>query len=316
MSSIMDIINIPIGWVLKFLSNLTGGNFALAIVMLTVFANLIMIPLSLRSQRSSAKQARLRPRLDALKQKCGDDKMKYNEEMQKLYTEEGVSMTGGCLPMLLRLPFFIGVYYVVRSPLTYVMGISADIITTAKEAIVEVLNAAGKNLTLESVSELDILGNLGNSAVREKLGADIVDTIAQAQSNVDFKLFGIDLTSTPNFSWNVFGDFELIWLIPILSFATAMISSLFSTAMQKKNNPDTPNMGCIMFSMPLISLVIAFGVPGAVGFYWACSNVVSGIIQIFLQKYCGPNRIIAKDQIKETLKRHELEQKKMNRAAE
>ncbi len=311
MNSFLDIINVPIGWILKWLNIFCNNNFALAIILLTVIANVIVIPLSIHSQKSSAKQARLRPRLDALKKKYGDDKMKYNEAMQQLYTEEGVSMTGGCLPMLMRLPFFIAVYNVVRNPLTYVSGLSADIIKVAKEAVASL---EGVKTAAENLTELEVIEHLGD--ITGKVSADVIDKIGNAASAVNFDLFGINLAEMPKFSINIFGDFKLIWLIPILSFVTAMLSSLVSSKLQKRTNPDTPNMGCIMFGMPVISLVIAFSVPGAVGFYWAISNLVSGIIQVFLQLYCGPGHIIAKEQVKDTLKKYETEQKKINRRDE
>ena len=301
MNGIFDIINIPIGWILKFFNDLCNNNFALAIIFLTIVANLIVVPLSMHSQRSTSKQARLRPKLDLLKQKFGDDKMKYNEAMQKLYAQEGVSMTGGCLPMLLRLPFFIGVYNVVRSPLTYVCRLDAGIVDAAKKAVATIMNK-----DVLSVTELDIIthqGQLADETVRT--------AVTEASSSVNFGLFGLDLADTPVFGMN-FDAVQLIWLIPIFSFLTAMITSIVSSRIQKKLNPDAPTMGCIVFGMPIISLVIAFSVPGAVGFYWACSNLVSGAIQVLLQLYYGPNHIIAKDQVKDTLKRYELEKKKIN----
>ena len=301
MNGIFDIINIPIGWILKFFNDLCNNNFALAIIFLTIVANLIVVPLSMHSQRSTSKQARLRPKLDLLKQKFGDDKMKYNEAMQKLYAQEGVSMTGGCLPMLLRLPFFIGVYNVVRSPLTYVCGLNSGIIDAAKKAVAAILNK-----DVLSVTELDIItksSSLTDPAVRT--------AIENASDSVNFELFGLHLEETPVFGMN-FNAVDIIWLLPIFSFLTAMITSIVSSRIQKKLNPDAPTMGCIVFGMPVISLVIAFSVPGAVGFYWACSNLVSGAIQVILQLYYGPNHIIAKDQVKDTLKRYELEKKKIN----
>ncbi|MBQ5810778.1 MAG: YidC/Oxa1 family membrane protein insertase [Clostridia bacterium] len=305
-----DIINKPIGWILEVLNNLCGNNFALAILLLTIVVNVITIPLSIHSQKTSAKQARLRPRLDVLKKKCGDDKMKYNEEMQKLYAEEGVSMTGGCLPMFIRLPFFLAVYNVVRNPLTYITGLPAEVLNGAKEILAKVLNKPTSNLT-----ELDIIGKLSDSNFTNQLAPDALNSIKSAAETVDFNFFGIQLEQSPVFSMNIFGDFQLIWLIPILSFLTALISGMISSKLQKRSNPEAPNMGCLMIGMPIFSLVIAFSVPGAVGFYWACSNLVSGIIQVFLQLYYSPNHIIAKQQVADTLKNWETEQKKINRRA-
>ena len=110
MQTLFNIINIPFGWALEFLSGLFGGNFAAAVFFFTLLINVILIPLSIKSQKSSVQQTRIKPKLDELKKKYGDDKQKYSEAMQKLYQEENVSMSGGCLPMVLRLVLMMSIY--------------------------------------------------------------------------------------------------------------------------------------------------------------------------------------------------------------
>lgn len=294
------IINRPMGWIMQQLSNLTGGNFALAVLLFTVLINLIFIPLSIKTQKSNAKQARVRPKMDMLKKKYGDDKMKYNEAVQKLYQQEKVSMTGGCLPMLIRLPFMMGIYYAVTNPLSNMLALSSDVITKAKELVATLIDKANP-------TELDVLSNWNSISGQ-------VPEIAAA-GKLNFNLFGLDLTQTPKFSLN-FGEFQLIWLIPVLSFATAMLTSIISMKMQKKNNPDAPNMAGMMLTMPLISLFIAFTVPGAVGFYWACSNLASGAVSTVMSYIYSPNKIIAAEQAKMAMKRKEHERARMQRSLE
>ncbi|MCI8360406.1 MAG: YidC/Oxa1 family membrane protein insertase [Clostridiales bacterium] len=304
MQNIFDfIINKPMGWILEKLGMLTGGNFAASVFLFTLLINLILIPLSVKTQRSTAKQAKLRPKLDLLKQRYGDNKVKYNEEMSKLYQEEKISMTGGCLPMLIRMPFLFGVYYAVTRPLTYLMGMSADLINQAREAYGALNNIAADKL--QTITELNIVHDASQLQSSVPQLAEIGDTL-------NFSFFGLDLTQSPHFTINIFGGFQAIWIIPILSFATAMLTSVVSMRMQKRTNPDAPNMAGMMLTMPLISLFIAFTVPGAVGFYWTCSNLVSGTIQTLLSYIYSPNKIIAMDQAKLALKRKEHEAERMN----
>lgn len=301
MGNIFDIIiNRPIGWVLEMLGYLTGGNFAAAVFLLTLVINLILIPLSIKTQRSTAKQAKLRPKMDRLKEKYGNDKVRYNEELTKLYQQEKVSATGGCLPLLIRLPFLWGIYNAVNRPLTFLVGLSSDVISQAQTAYAS-LNGIENAAT---VTELNIVN------ASSQLQAT-VPQLAEIGDKVDFNFLGLNLTQSPHFTINIFGGFEAIWIIPILSFATAMLTSIISMHMQKKTNPDAPNMAAMMLTMPLISLFIAFTVPGAVGFYWACSNLVSGSIQTVLSYIYSPNKIIAMDQAKLALKRKEQEEKRM-----
>ena len=128
MQALFNIINKPLGWVLENLANVFNGNFALAVFFFTLIINLVLIPLSIKSQKSSMQQARIKPKLDELKAKYGDDKQKYSMAMQDLYKEEGVSMSGGCLPMILRLVFMMSIYYLIMQPLTYLMHVDAETI--------------------------------------------------------------------------------------------------------------------------------------------------------------------------------------------
>ena len=83
-----------------------GNNFAAAVLLFTLFINLALLPLTLKSQKASVGQMRIKPKLDELKKKYGDDKQRYSQEMQKLYQQENISMSGGCLPTLIRMPSF------------------------------------------------------------------------------------------------------------------------------------------------------------------------------------------------------------------
>lgn len=295
-----DFLLKPLGWILEQFSYLFNGNFAAAVFVFTVFINVILIPLNVKTQKSSVAQTRIKPKLDELKKKYGDDRQKYSIEMQKLYQEENVSMSGGCLPMLIRFPIMIGVYQVVLKPLSYIMGIPAATINAAQEA----LNISGRN---QYMIQTGIIARI------DEISAKFPE-LAEAVEKVDFNFLGIDLTSTPKFNIDVINNWNINWLIPIMAFAAAMLTSLVSLAIQKRANPDAPNMAGMMLTMPLISLFIGFTVSCAAGFYWACSSLVSGAIQSILQIFYGPNKLIASAQTKELYKRYKDEQKKKDNA--
>lgn len=286
-----DIVSIPMGYVLRFLSSLVGDNFAAAVFVFTVLVNLAMIPLTIKSQKSSVQQMRIRPKLDLLKAECGDDRQLYSTKMQELYQKENVSMSGGCLPMLLRMLFMMGIYYAISNPLRYLCGVSADVV-----------NEAVKELGLKSPMAL----------IEPVLRGDVATIPADKLGNIDFLLFGnpaLDLTKTPHFTLD-FSKAQLIWLIPISSFIAQMATTVVSTKIQKLHNPDMPNMSLMLFTMPLFSLFIGFGFPGALGFYWTCSALVSGTIQIIVSLKYGPNVIIAKEQSRDVYARYQKEEKR------
>jgi len=90
-------------------------NYGVAIIVLTILVRLVTAPLTAKQMRSMERMRTLQPQLNELKEKHGDDKQKQSEEMMRLYKQEGVNPLGGCLPMILQLPVFIGLFYSLRS---------------------------------------------------------------------------------------------------------------------------------------------------------------------------------------------------------
>lgn len=101
----------PLFWVLEKLYFLIG-NWGWAIVFLTIIIKLLFFKLSETSYRSMAKMKKLNPRMQALKERFGEDKKKYSEALMKMYKEEKVNPLGGCLPILIQIPVFIALYWV------------------------------------------------------------------------------------------------------------------------------------------------------------------------------------------------------------
>lgn len=104
-------ISIIIFWLMKHIHMLVG-NWGWSIVIVTALIKLVFWKPSAMSYRSMAAMRALQPKLTALKERCGDDKQKFSKEMMGLYKKEKVNPLGGCLPMLIQIPFFIALYWV------------------------------------------------------------------------------------------------------------------------------------------------------------------------------------------------------------
>lgn len=288
---LFSIINFPLSYILNFFASLLGNNFAAAVFVFTLFINLAMIPLSIKSQKSSVGQMRIKPKLDELKKKYGDDKQRYSMEMQKLYQEENISMSGGCLPLLIRMPFLLAIYYLITQPLTQLFRFPGDMV----KGWMEELGTKYEIAVVEKIADGTLKG--------------VPAEVAEKVTTLDFSFLGIDLTGTPKFNINIFEYFNELWLIPLMAFAAQMLTSVLSMRMQKRINPDAPNMAGMMLTMPLISLFIGFTVPAAVGFYWVCSSLISGGIQLLVQYFYGPHKMLAKERANDIVKVYEAEQK-------
>ncbi len=267
----------PFGWILRMSYNLVG-SYGVAIIIFTIIAKLIMLPFQMKSKKSMMEMNRLQPKLAELEKKYKNDKERYSLEVQKLYKSEGVSLFGGCLPLLITLPIMIGLYSVVRQPLTHIFQISAEQITQMAEA----LRAAGITAGLTGVAEKSAYMLEIGVASHLKTYGDIITNIAPNLAEVDFNFLGIDLAAIPNFKY-----ITPLWAIPILSGATAWFSNWLLRRSQpaKTSEQAAASNGVMNFMMPLMSVYIAFVVPAGLGLYWIISNILTAAQEPVLSWY-------------------------------
>jgi len=103
----------PIFWLLTQINDAIG-NYGFSILLLTLVIKIILYPLSAKSLISMAKMRKLAPKINALKEQCGEDKQKFMQAQMELWKKEQVNPFGGCLPLLLQMPVFLGIYWVLN----------------------------------------------------------------------------------------------------------------------------------------------------------------------------------------------------------
>lgn len=108
---VLTLIAEPIFWVLEKIHGMVG-NWGWSIIILTILIKLLFYKLSEASYRSMAKLKKFQPKLQQLKENYGDDKVIFQQKMMKLYKEEKINPLGGCLPILVQMPVFIALYWV------------------------------------------------------------------------------------------------------------------------------------------------------------------------------------------------------------
>ena len=106
----VSLFSSPLFWLLNWWHSLVK-NWGWAIILLTLTVKAILFPLTNASYKSMAKMRAVAPRLQALKDQYGDDRMRLQQEMMAIYKKEKINPVGGCLPMLLQFPVFIGLYW-------------------------------------------------------------------------------------------------------------------------------------------------------------------------------------------------------------
>lgn len=305
MEFIRDVFAIPFGWLLSIFYSLTD-SYILAIVLLTVLIRCALLPTSISQQKNTAKQTRLTTKVNKIKQKYAGNQQKIQEETQALYQREGFGAANmGCMPLMIQMIVMIGLYGVIYTPLSSVLRFGDDTIEKIKTAMNIVVETGKNNANNSRMVELQILGKVEEFA--DKLSG-VIDS-EQVTELLDFKerftVFGLDLSLTPNPK-----EPGIIWIIPILAFVTAMASSLYMYARQRKQNPTmakNPTMGCMTFMSPMMSLWFTFMFPAGVGFYWIISNILSFIQQVILTNVYSPRKVLAQQMVDETVVRRSKE---------
>ncbi len=137
------IIAIPFGWIMKGCYILVK-NYGVALFLFTLIIKLIMLPSALKQQKSTAKTARLQPKLEQIKKKYANNRDKLNEATMELYNQEGISPTSGCLSLVLTYIILFAVIEVVYAPMTFISGLPTDKIEQASQTVVDLYKVSQK----------------------------------------------------------------------------------------------------------------------------------------------------------------------------
>ena len=132
-SSIGYVICIPFALLVKLFYNLTG-SYGAAIILFTLAVKLIMLPFQVKSKKSMLRMNRLQGKMQEIQKKYTNNQMKQQEEIQKLYAEEGVNPMSGCLWSFLPLPILIALYSIIRQPITRFMMLGEDVLAKLRTA--------------------------------------------------------------------------------------------------------------------------------------------------------------------------------------
>lgn len=310
MGIISRIIGYPLGWVI-WLAYKLCGSYALSIVIFTLFTKIILFPISVKTQKSSAAMTALTPKLEQIKKKYANNQQKLQEATMELYAEENINPMSSCTPLLIQLPILYGIFDVVYRPITHILRISSSVIEQATE-ICKNIAGYGDQTYFNSRPELYIIQAIHDPAVSDQFAA-LPDGFYETVKNFDNTLFGVvDLNLTPTFhpenGWDA-GAIGLV-LIPIICGVVQLLSTVIMTRRQKKSNPaqasQMASMNIMNYVMCIMFVAMAFASPAAIGFYWAVSGILSLISSAILNKVYTPEyvaKLLEKDKKKKKAKK-------------
>lgn len=282
------------GYLLELLYNLTS-NYGLAIILFTIVIKLIFLPFSIKQQRTMKKSAKIQEKMKVIQFKYKNNPEKMNQEMMNLYKNEKMNPFSGCFTAIIQFLLLFSIFYLVRSPLTFMEKIPAENISKYVSQIQE----SGKSVS-GAYPEIDIIREY--NFLKEKNPEDAnIDKI-----NLQMNFLGIDLSKVPQQNLT---DFT-VYIIPILYILSSFISIRLTTSMQEKANkktkettidgttgkelvPEEENneLDAVMqtnkmmsWMMPIMSISVALVAPLGLALYWLVNNLLMIVERVVLDK--------------------------------
>lgn len=293
MSTIGYYICVPFAWLVRLFYNLTN-SYGVALILFTLVIKLIMLPFQMKSKKSMMRMSRVSGQMQELQKRYAKNQAKLQEEMQKLYEEEGVNPMSGCLWSLIPFPILIALYSIIRQPITHFMMLSKDVLQTvvqsAADAGVNLTNivmmdkATGAPALKDGLYQMAAYGQINLVKAVQEMGL----STPEGWFDMNYNFLGLDLTATPReyvksftFTWAVIG----VILIPILAGLSQFVFSKLTMKTQPQADAaGGASMKSMMYMMPLMSVYIAFIMPAALGVYWIAQSVFSLIQEAILNK--------------------------------
>ncbi len=289
------------GYLLNFIYNFVN-NYGLAMIIFTIVIKLVMLPLSIKQQKMLKKSTKLQEKMKILQFKYKNDPEKLNQEMMNLYKEEKMNPFSGCFSTIIQFILLISIFYMVRSPLTYMKKVDTETVNT----YVQQLKDSEKEVSA-AYPEIDIIREIG--FLQEKNPED--SELKNLSFNMNF--LGLDLSKIPQQN---LGDWT-VYIIPVLYILSSFISIRMTTNMQKKQEEkDSPIIDItenakkedkqmvkveetpaeeeydamaqtnkmMSWMMPIMSVSISLVAPLGLALYWLVNNITMILERLILNK--------------------------------
>lgn len=277
------------GYLLNFIYGLVD-NYGLAIIIFTVIVQIILLPISIKQQKTLIKNSKIQEKLKVLREKYKNDQVRLGQETMDLYKRENVSPFSGCLTSIFQLILIVSIFYLVRQPLTYMERMDAERINE----YIEKYQISGQS----NYKEIDIIREARRN------GDDSI--------TIEMDFLGIDLSNIPSRNW---GDFT-VYIIPGLYVVSSIVSMRITTmqgkkkltkeekeeekrkklekkALAKENGKEEDDDDYdamedmnkqMSLMMPIMAVSVASIAPLGLALYWLVNNVITTAQRLVLNK--------------------------------
>lgn len=292
------------GYLLSFLYSIFS-NYGLAIILFSIIIKLLLLPLSIKQQKTMRQSAKMQEKMKVIQFKYKNDQEKMNQEIMQLYKTEKMSPFSGCIIAIIQMILLLSVFYLVRTPLTYMQKMSKDDINKYVTQLQE-----GEKAVSKVYPEIDLIREY--QWLKEKNPDD--ENIEKM--NIQMNFLGLDLSKIPQQNMS---DYT-VYIIPILYIMSSFISIRMTTAMQQKQNEQSKKEAqdvviqengeectdlvkkeeknevdtvmqtnkTMSWLMPIMSISIAFVAPLGLALYWLVNNILIIVERIVLDRLIKP----------------------------
>lgn len=270
------------GYILNFIYNLVN-NYGFAIIIFTILLKLVMLPISIKQQKTLKKTKKVQAQVKEIQDKYSNDSLRMNQELVDLYKRENMSPFSGCLTSIIQFVVILSIFYLVSSPLTYMKHMDSTKIAEYSKEILE----QNEN---QRVNYVEI------AIIKAKAAED-----EDVKINMDF--FGLDLSDVPTQDYSD----PKVFIIPVLYVITSFVSmkinkSMTDMSLGEKTKEDTkPNKNgedeeineeeamaqmnkSMTMMMPIMTVSIACIAPLGLALYWLVSNLLNLLERFVLSK--------------------------------
>lgn len=306
--AIVGTISKILGFILNFVFNIiysftVNNSLGITIILFTIIIRFIMLPLAYKQQKSMYIMQKLQPEIKKIQEKYKNKTKdpeatkKMQIEMSNLYSKHKYNPFGGCLPLLVQLPLFIALYFIMRNSYLFISEISNIYTELAQNILntdgyIDAIKPIAQSLTPSSLDgrfDITVLADLKKYLnkfsvqdwiqLKDALPSLNIDPLLDIKNNIEY-FVGINLTETVGFR------FPKV-LIAIISGFTTFLSSWIISRKSKSDDPNVKMQQKIMnLIMPIMIGGFTVNIPCGVGIYWIAGNIVQIFQQLILGKYC------------------------------
>ncbi len=298
----MNFLGVPLGYAIYYIYKIVP-NYALSIIIFTLLLRIVLIPFSIKQQKSLARTSAFQPYINEINKKYAKNLVKKNEEMQKLYRDHNINPASGCLTALLPMIVLFGMIDVIYRPLIHILHLPQSVVDSAVEIFKNSSSFQGSHLG--NAIQLNVISDVINNQDKySSLGQDVVESI----KTIDLNFLGFNIGEVAKIS-----SITIIFPILALIFSFLQLYISFKTNSMPSTSGQNPTLKVMMFVMPILSIWISLTVPIGVSLYWIVGYILQIIQILILNKVCNVNELKeqAMKEIEEMKKKNKLKNKKV-----